>query len=124
MVSASREVGLPVPELEGTDGTEEHRPGQRPAEQLDGGVTAADVAQHPGDDGPRVEGRAIGPLGDLVAGAARHVGVGARVQRLLRARLERTGGDRHAGAVAVDPGAVDLVLAAASCACSCTVVPR
>ena len=65
---------------------------------------------------------------DLVARAARDVGVGAGVQRLLRPRLQRPGGDRHARAVAVDTGPVDLVLppAAGPCAASTpvTVVSR
>ena len=91
--------------------------GESPAEQLDGGVPAAHVPQHPGDDRPPVERRPVGALGGLVAGAARDIGVGAGVQRLLRPLLERAGGGRDPGAVAVHTRAVDLVLPSTAGAC-------
>ena len=96
------------------DRREQQRGGQPSSEQLDRGVAAADVAQHPGDDGPPVERRPVGPLRDLVARAAGHVGVGARVQRLLRPRLQRPHGRRHARGVAVHARPVDLVLPTAT----------
>ena len=111
------EVGLVVHQFERADRAEQQRGGEPAAEQLDGGVPAAHVAQHPGDDGPPVERRPVGALGDLVAGAARDVGVGAGVQRLLRPLLEPPGGDRHPRAVAVHARAVDLVLPSAAGAC-------
>ena len=83
---------------------------QPAAEQLDRGVPAAHVAEHPRHDGPPVEGGAVGPLRGLVAGPARDVGVGARVQRLPSALLEPPGRGRDQRAVPEHARPVDLVL--------------
>jgi hypothetical protein len=79
--------------LEGDRGDQDrHR--ERPAEQLDGGGDRVDVDQDPRPDSPAAERGPVLDQGDLVGGAACEVGVGARIERLLREALEVRDVDR------------------------------
>jgi hypothetical protein len=73
--------------LEGDRGDHDrHR--ERPAEQLDRGADRVDVDQDPRPDPPAAERRPVLAKGYLVGGAAGEIGVGARIERLLREALE------------------------------------
>jgi hypothetical protein len=73
--------------LEGDWGDQDrHR--QRPAEQLGLGSDRIDVDQDPRPDPPAAERGPVLAQRDLVGGAAGEVGVGTRIERLLREALE------------------------------------
>jgi hypothetical protein len=79
--------------LEGDWGDQDrHR--ERPAEQLGLGSDRVDVDQDPRPDPPAAERGSVLAKGYLVGGAAGEIGVGARIERLLREALDVRDVDR------------------------------
>ena len=90
------DVRVAVRHLEDADRAEDERARQRRAEHLDRGVARRDVPQHPRDDPPALERRAVLAHRLLRAGAARDVGVSLRRHALCAppARDARTRPER------------------------------